>query len=616
MLKPAHTESGAIANRGKTVLALLIVFPALLFIYSDTFGYPFQFDDQWAIEQNRDIRDISDIPAIWSTNPARFLTFFSLAVNYRLGGLDVYGYHLFNFAIHCINGLLVYWLSVSLVMAGRTTGVPCLGLPEDRPGFDFLFPLFVALIFAVHPIQTQAVTYIWQRTTSLAAMFYILSMILYTKSSLAQLRSDDDSRILSNRYLAGSVIVATAAMFTKQNCVTLPIAILLIELFFIGGSIKALREKTYRLSVFIPVMMIIPALTALDKNSELNHIGARGGNILSSYEYLLTQFDVVVMYLRLMVAPVNQCIDHDIAVARSLADSSGSLAVLISLLAFAAWLFNKNRLASFGIIFMFLALSVESSFFPLEDLSFEHRMYLPSTGFIISLAALLFSLLETKAGAGSWKWLATISLIISIPLAVIAKNRNYVWKSQKTLWLDVVKKSPAKTRGHLNLGVCYISHGMIGKAENQFRQAVAIDPESSYGHYHLGLVEEKRGSLDKALKRYRKAIKLDPFFAMAQYAVGKMYFEKKMYSRAGPYFVMAINLQPDYAEAYLKLGAALVYSGRLDDAIRIYKNLLDLNLRNKEANYNLGAVYRAKGDEDKARSYFAKSGWSGPEPGR
>ncbi len=616
MLKPAHRISASIAYGGKVAFVLLIIFLAPLFIYSDTFSYPFQFDDQWTIEQNRDIRDISDIPAIWSTNPARFLTFFSLAVNYRLGGLDVYGYHVFNFAIHFINGLLVYWLSASLVMAGRRTGIPGLGLPESRAGIYSLFPLFVALIFAVHPIQTQAVTYIWQRTTSLAAMFYILSMILYIKSSLAYQSRDDGSLTLSNRYLTGSVIIAIAAMFTKQNCVTLPVAILLIEYFFICGSFRALREKAYRLSVFLPVMMIIPALTALDKNSELNHIGARGGNILSSYEYLLTQFDVVVMYLRLMMAPVGQCIDHDITVARSFADSAGSFAILISLLGFSVWLFNRNRMASFGIIFMFLALSVESSFFPLEDLSFEHRMYLPSVGLFISFAALLFAFFGKKAGYGSCKTLLAILLIISIPLAVIAKNRNYVSKSQKALWLDVVEKSPGKTRGHLNLGVFYISHGQIDKAEEQFKQAVEIDNESSYAHYHLGLVEEKRGDLNKALERYRKATRLDPFFAMAHYAAGKVYLQKKMYRPAGPYFVMAINLQPDYAEAYLKLGAVLVYSGRLDDAIRIYKNLLDLNLRNKEANYNLGSVYRAKGDEDKAQYYFAKSGWSGPESGR
>ncbi|HEB72101.1 MAG TPA: hypothetical protein ENI77_05715, partial [Nitrospirae bacterium] len=299
------------------VLHSLTIFIVLVFAYQGTFTQSFKFDSEWAIELNENIRDLSDIKAIWSFNPSRFLTFLSLAVNYHFGELNVFGYHLVNFLIHFFNALLVYWLATIIISTRWGAGaIKKPGEAGKAPsGFVRLFPLFVAILFAIHPIQTESVTYIWQRNTSLSAFFYLFSMVLYLKSSLMDELEGGGLKNLSCFYFAGSLFFAVCAMFTKQISITLPVAIVMLELFFVSGSFLRLREKTIRLAAFIPLLLIIPAFTALGMNLEIGDVGAFAKNVLPHKQYLLTQLNVIVTYLKLLIAPVGLNLDYDFPVA-------------------------------------------------------------------------------------------------------------------------------------------------------------------------------------------------------------------------------------------------------------------------------------------------------------
>ncbi len=598
------------------VLHSLTIFIVLVFAYQGTFTQSFKFDSEWAIELNENIRDLSDIKAIWSFNPSRFLTFLSLAVNYHFGELNVFGYHLVNFLIHFFNALLVYWLATIIISTRWGSGgagvIENIKTGEPSSGLVRLFPLFVAILFAIHPIQTESVTYIWQRNTSLSAFFYLFSMVLYLKSSLMDELEGGGLKNLSCFYFAGSLFFAVCAMFTKQISITLPVAIVMLELFFVSGSFLRLREKTVRLAAFIPLLFIIPALTALGMNLEIGDVGAFAQSVLPHKQYLLTQLNVIVMYLKLLVAPVGLNLDYDFPVANSFLDSAVSFVILSALVGLGFALFNKNRVISFGILFFFLTISVESSIFPLADIVFEHRTYLPLVGFLLASGVLLFQTVGRLMRANAYIVLLVLLAVAVAAMAFGARARNEVWKDQESLWSDVIKKSPGKARGYLNLGVFYFKNGDNNKAEKLFRQALVVDPKSTFSLFKLAGIYERENMYEKMAQPLERAIKINPALTDFRYALANTYHRNKMYSKAARQYRIVIRLgMGKLLQPHLNLASALALSGRIDESIKALKGALKVDPDNVTALNNLGALYASKGDKEKAREYLKRAGKKG-----
>lgn len=203
--------------RGMPVVLIVCLGTA---VYSNVFFSSFHFDDGPSIAVNAYIRNIGDLHNIWVFLPRRFLLYLSLAFNYRFNGLDVFGYHLFNLAVHLVSALLV----LRLVLLTMSTPVM---KGEKIARHADVIALFAGLIFVSHPIQTGAVTYIVQRAASMATMFYLASLCLYAWS-----RSIAQHTALRNSAYIGSLIMAVFAMFTKETAITLPLMILLYEASF------------------------------------------------------------------------------------------------------------------------------------------------------------------------------------------------------------------------------------------------------------------------------------------------------------------------------------------------------------------------------------------------
>ncbi len=536
----------------------------MAFCYHGVLNYPFQFDDIHFIETNDVIRDISNIGALWAHNPARFLVFLSLAVNHYFGGLDTFGYHLFNIAVHMGNSALVMIFGVALVTAwrGREAGWPWSWLP-----------FFSAIIFAVHPLQTQAVTYIWQRNASMAAFFYLSAMTLYLSSAVAQKETNRPARL---RY-AGAVVCGVLAMFTKQTAVTLPIALAILEFFFINPADD--KERVRRLAPFFGIMFIIPVFAFMGMTSELGDIAVRAENVASHAEYFLTQLNVIVTYLTLLVFPVNQNLDYDYPIAHSLADSAVSGLILLGLVALAFAFYRRDRVISFGILFFFLALSVESSVFPLEDIIFEHRAYLPSAGALIAFWAGLFYMLDKFAPV----WLKTRPAVIAMTLVLIALtsgyatatiNRNEVWSDRETLWADIVKKSPGKSRGYNNLGALYVEKGDMEGGEKLFQQAIAIDPKNAQSLYNLAVVSFKRGNIDLGLEKLEAALAIDPLMFFPLFSLGEGYLKRGMTAEAVKCYRLAVKLKPGIPKGWRGLVQSLEAAGDKDGAADVARDVL------------------------------------------
>ena len=438
-----ETPADRQVSGAKPLAMLLLVAVAAACIYSNTFSVPFQFDDESNIIDNPLIRDLGNFLDFAGT---RYVGFLSFALNYRFGGLNVFGYHLVNILIHITNGLLVYSLVSLLIKA----------VPGDR--FPVPWVAFAAsLLFVVHPVQTQAVTYIVQRFASLMTLFYLLAVVGYLKWRLTA----PDAR---GRYLwYGAALLSTIlAMKTKENSFTLPFMILLVEVIFFRAFSK---KRWLTLLPFLLTLLTIP-LSHVDALGEAEGF-ARDTAEIGRFDYLFTQFRVILTYLRLLVLPINQNLDYDYPIYHSLFHPAVFLSflVLLSLLGFAISLIGaraagisasrlvKRRLIAFGILWFFLTLSIESSIIPIKDVIFEHRLYLPSVGFFLGIGLLAVH------GWERWKRmrlpLAVTGLLILGALSIATYRRNFVWKDKITLWQDVIEKAPQKPRGHYNLGLAY-----------------------------------------------------------------------------------------------------------------------------------------------------------------
>lgn len=407
------------ASRWFSPLFLLFMSLVTLGVYSNSFNGAFQYDDLPIIRENYLIRDLGNLGEMLRNT--RALTLVTFALNYAAGGLDVAGYHAVNIAIHIINAALAYLLLMATF-----------NFLKMEESASRRISAFAALLFAVHPIQTQAVTYIVQRMESMASMFYLIAILLFITASKA-----------SSPVKRGALYISVAlsyvfAFYSKEITYTLPAAILLYDYFFIAkGEIRGVFRKwpAYALLAvlfgYFTYATVVPlggfndlsdetAAVETDKKyaapivkGELAPAGPQkldytaGMKIaqVSPKEYLYTQFNVTVYYLGLLLVPVNQNLDYDFPWARELMKAPDvppgtvlnmpmlppivSLLVLLAIIGAALYLFartwnephSKARAASYFIIWFFLVLSPTSSFVPIVDAIYEHRVYLASLGY-------------------------------------------------------------------------------------------------------------------------------------------------------------------------------------------------------------------------------------------
>jgi Flp pilus assembly protein TadD len=304
--------------------------------------------------------------------------------------------------------------------------------------------------------------------------------------------------------------------------------------------------------------------------------------------------------------PANQNVDYDYPVYSSFFEPGVFLSFifLLSFVFLAVYLFARSRrtgnvyalLASFGIIWFFLTLSVESGVIPIKDVIFEHRLYLPGVGAVIafsSAAFYVFGLLEPKV---SPLVAACVLLVVtSLPLGVAAHQRNYVWGDGVTFWEDVVKKSPGKARGHNNLGEAYNNRGLVDEAIEELEIALELKPGYAEAHTNLGIAYTKKGLLDEAEVEHLEALKIIPDYAVAHNNLGIVYAGKGELDRAVKEYKTALRLMPEDPEIHNNLGVAYASQGRTSEAMEEFKKAIRLVPHNINARYNLALAYRDKG---------------------
>jgi len=579
-----------------------------LIVYSNTFNVPFQWDEVGYIQGNTIVKNLhyfsepssaKGLP-YYDAFKRRYIAYLSFALDYKIHGFRVIGYHIVNISIHLLNASLVY-IFVNLIFK-----TPFLNRSRMRDN-SRLIALFAALLFVSHPLQTMAVTYIYQRFASLITFFYLLSLVFYTTSRLSE---STVSRYLSYGL---SVLCAVCAMNTKENAFTLPFVITLFEFLFFSGPV---RKRVVTLVPILLTLLIIPLQAISFYYTSDSLVGAmdsatRIPNSLSRGAYLLVQFMALATYLRLLLFPAGQNVIYDFPGPLSFFTPGVIFPFLLltGIVLFGIYLYRRSkwsdggyRVIAFGIFWFFIAHSVESSVFPLELLAQEHRMYLPSVGIFAGISTGMFLMLRKLRGGEMIVF--SVSAVVIFSLSVTTYARNIVWRDRISLWEDVARKSPNALKGRLNLAAAYAQRGLTDKAVEQYQAVLRIKPDFYNAYVELGLCYAEKGYIDKAMEQYQMALSIEPNDAYAHYAMGFAFYKNGATDKAVDEFKAALRANPRFAAAHVNLGIAYARSGATDKAIEHFRSATELESDLAEAHYNLGIAYEKTGSLDKAGEHL------------
>jgi Flp pilus assembly protein TadD len=392
---------------------------------------------------------------------------------------------------------------------------------------------------------------------------------------------------------------------------------------FFDGYIKkrALRLVPLGLTMFIIPHSLVAATSSGAKGAGLGESmrSLAISHDVSRWEYLITEFRVIVTYFRLLIYPVDQNLYYDYPVYRSLfiPEVLMSLFLLLMIASLAVYsLFrslndqSKNRhglrLLAFGIIWFFTTLSIESSIVPIRDVIFEHRVYLPSVGIFLAFSVavlLLASHLNTSSVSAGGAAMA-ILLPIVLVLSAVSYARNGVWQTEISLWEDVVKKSPAVGHNHTQLAIAYDEDGRTEDAMRAYKNAIVLDPLQAVARNNLGLHYVRLGRIEEGIHEYHETIRISPKDHMAYINLGVAYYTLRRDKDAIREYRRALQLEPADPITHYNLGLTYERAGRAEEAIREYQGAIEHNRDFLEAYFRLGETsYALERFEDAQRAF-------------
>ncbi|NLU39899.1 MAG: hypothetical protein GXX78_13565 [Bacteroidales bacterium] len=587
-LKPSLSKK---KNNGLENLASKPLFFPLFFLcvtflaYFNSFTVPFLFDDYNQILNRANIHSFTvfnDL-SFWLNVNQRPFSLFTLAVNYHFGGENVFGYHLLNVFIHFLSGLfLFYWLRM---------------LPEVNSSTRRSWlPLLATLFFLLHPAQIQSVTYIIQRMTSLAGMFLILSVLLYTYGRLEHVRQADFRKGFF--YYCAAILAGVLGLLSKQNAVVFPVVFLLVEFFFIrnkGGKIY----RTYLISMLaVGIVALAAALVLVGLPTENASI--------SRVDYLATQMQVIPRYFQLMLLPIGLSIDQGVKIVDGFFNVWSLLGALFNLamLGFSIYMVKKEPLISFGILWIYITLFIESSIFPITDPMFDQRMYLPLAGFSLVLLALADRYFFSR----NQPLLKPVVVVVLCLLCGATIARNNLFNEPVRVWKDVTQKHPKHLRGWMALGKTYFEQGdySIPEAINCFETAREIAPSHEENLLDLGAAYLATQQNEKAISCFSILANSDnPEFksqalrVMAAYNAGRKNIEE-----SAKYFNDLLVMNPADHKTREALFMLYFNESNFLQAANVAKKWLAAYPRNAQAHHFMGKAQFSLNNKNEAEKYL------------
>jgi protein O-mannosyl-transferase len=590
------------------VFTVLLVI--LLLSYSNSFHCSWHFDDYDNIVENNSIqiREISwdsfknlshGVISNTEGKISRPFSYFSFALNFYFGGLNVFGFHVINFIIHFLSSIFLF------LFIFNTLKLPLLNQKYGENAYPIA--LLATLFWAINPVHVTAITYIVQRMASMVALFYIISMYFYLKFRTASTSSNAIGLIVL------SIISFLLALGTKENAAMLPISIFLYDLFFIQGLTTENVKKSLKILLPPLIVVIIAGLIFYDFSAILRDYKIRPFTMV---ERLLTEPRIILFYITLLFYPLSSRLTmiHDIELSKSLFDPWTTFIAIIVIFIIIAFCFIKAKkwpLITYCILFFFINHFIEGSFISLE-LIFEHRNYLPSMLLFVPVALLLVNGLNFYSQKKKMQYIvAGVIPIVIIIMSVTVYLQNITMSDEISLWSDNVEKSPRLLHPHYEYGVALFKSGHLQEASVELKKAeqsyeAAAIPKRSVVYAGIGEYYYQTGDYERSLEYYKKSIDWYPnqkLIAGSYYRAGMLLTKKGLLDEAEKMLNSAITLKPYMVRYYLAYCELLIKKNKPDESIAKAREVLKLYPGLKSAYQYMADAYALKKDK-KSESYY------------
>jgi len=632
----------------KRWIPILAIVAAGAIVYAGSLGGIFVLDDIGNIVLNEHIRHLWPI---WDvlTHRRRPVVNLSLAVNYAISQYHVWSYHLLNLVVHVLAGLTLFGL------IRRTLLTPTFG-DRFRSSATSL-ALAVAMLWTLHPLQTQSVTYVIQRGESMMGLFYLLTLYCVMRGSCSN---------HTRAWSMAAVAVCALGMGSKSVMVTAPLMVGIFDRTFLASTWSQMIRKRWAMYVGLIATWGILVATGVVRgvlfppSGSANDVGF-GYHAVSPMRYALTQSEVLLHYLRLSIWPSGLCLDYGWSAVSGFQDVWPAGVVVVALLVATAWgLVRRSWLGFIGAWF-FVILAPTSSFIPIKDIAFEHRMYLSLASVVVLAVASSRFVLVRLSGRMGWnnkKYAATATTLliaVSVGLGWRTIRRNHDYSDAVALWTSVTALRPNHARAFYNLGTAFLSAGRSEDAVTAFRRALDLYPNHVSAHYNLGhaLVNldrdkeaiteyelaaaipiqktyqrwkpdalrqtvaqahnsrgralDKLGRRDEAIEAYRKALSVNPSLLRAYLNLGQALTRAGQRDEAIDIYHAALQVAPTSAAVYANLGNALFQDDRITEALNAYRSALTRDPNNAIVYYNVASLLQEQGYVQEALDAYRKA---------
>jgi tetratricopeptide (TPR) repeat protein len=580
--------SSFFASRRAPLLGGAVIAAAGVAAYANSFSGAFVFLDVSAILENPTIRHLWPLGPVLAppadgglTVGGRPLVNLSLAANYAISGTHVWSYHALNLLIHILAGLALFGIVRRTLEPVGTGGPPVRAAAESKADADgraarpYRVAFVVALLWTLHPLQTESVTYVIQRAESLMGLFYLLTLYCFIRG----VGEEAGGKI----WFSLSVGCCLLGMATKEVMVSAPVIVFLYDRTFVSGSFGEAWRKRWRLYLALAATWIL--LGGLVMGTGGNRGGTSGFGLgISWWTYARTQFPAILHYLRLALWPRPLVFYYPVQWTLPMA-IVGPCGVAIAALAVGSvWAFfrrgGEGRAVGFLGLWFFAVLAPTSLVPGMSQTLAEHRMYLALAPLIVA------GVLAVQRGLGSRGLCLLLALAAAFGFMTARRNLNY--RNELVLWSDTVAKSPNNPYVQSNLGLALAGAGRAPEAIDHFTQALQLNPAYPEAQNNLGLAIASLGRLPEAVGHYEKALQLKPAYPEAQSNLGVALADLGRFDEAIVHFRAALQLKPNYTDARNDLAVALASTGRTAEAIVQYREVLRADPRQADTHYNLG----------------------------
>lgn len=611
--------------RQRWVAAALIVAAGLV-AYANCYKGKFVYDGVDAVQKNTCIRTLWPLSQAMSlpltttgtTVDGRPILSLSFALNHAIFGPSLSAYHAVNVAIHICAALLLFGLVKRTLDRCQVSGTRCREEKGSRPSpphatrdtrHALSLATAVALLWVVHPLQTESVTYLAQRAESLMGLFYLVTLY----AAIRGFQVSGFRPQVSRFWFALSIAACALGMGTKEVMISAPLAVLAYDYVFVCGSFRKIFRRRWGLYAGLVATWGVTALLL-----------ARGGlsNIGEDYQsrsalwYALTQPRIILYYLRLSAWPHPLVMDYNWPAVSSVTQMLPEGLLIAALLALTAWALWRRKAFGFAGLCFFFVLAPTSSFFPTSQSCHEHRMYLPLAVvlvFVVTLAAHVLRRIvanprmRTAAGSG-----IVLILVTAFTARTLQRNRDY--HDVSGFWAQNASDRPGSPVAQTNVGVAMYEEARrtgdmryYKHAIDRFRAAIESVPRHYSALNHWGVVLFDLGKTSEAMAMYSRALKIMPNYDAALDNMGNAHSRLGQFDQAVACYRKALKNAPRSPSVHSNLGGAYLRLGQLDEAVSCFREALEYDPANVEALNNLGTGLHRKGQSEEAVECYRRS---------